>query len=173
MDANLPLIFGALVAGMVVIHYGVAAIKQAGPGIQSAGPSPSSSTSSSPTTGKGVTPTNASETAFIHALLATIGAPATTANVNSLTSWFQHEQQWDAGPPDGGAYTHNPLNMEDAKGESGWALPSAAVGVAETAARIISGYPCIAAALRSGKGLCGQCASEFSTWSGGGYSSPC
>lgn len=169
--ANLPIIFGGLVGGLVVIHYGYNAVKSAGGAIQTAGPSPSSSTSS--TTGKAVAPTSASEHAFIVALLATMGAPTTSANVDSLTSWIQREDNWTAGPPDGGAFTHNPLNMEDAAGESGWSLPSAAVGVAETAARIVSGYPCISAALKSGKGLCGQCASDFSKWSGGGYSNPC
>jgi hypothetical protein len=133
--------------------------------------------------GTGVTaviPSGASEKAFWIAVLTMIGAPPTSANINSLTAWAQHEGPWGTQGENG----NNPLNtsITGLPGYEGkWsAAPvvsiyaTAAEGAAATAATLLNGsYPQIVGALRSGNGLCGQSFSELSTWSGGGYSSVC
>jgi hypothetical protein len=127
-------------------------------------------------------PANASEKAFWTAVLAGIGAPPTSQNINSLTAWRTKESPWNAQPPDGALYTHNPLNTTmPGFGATGNVnsvgvkiYPTPADGVAATVATL-HGYPSILMALRSGRGLCGNpsLAGDFSKWSGGGYSSVC
>lgn len=111
-----------------------------------------------------------SEIAFQKAMLADLGAPATTANLASLHSWFLHEEPGFP-PPN----SWNPLNIEQLGG--GFAqYPSPAAGAAATAAFItVNGYNTIRLALMSGRGLCGfpGIAGDLSRWSGGGYTSVC
>lgn len=127
----------------------------------------------------GVTPTNSSESAFWTAVLKTLGAPATTANINSLQAWSNKESIWPGGPGKGGLY--NPLNTTlsqpgatnfNSVGVKNYNSP--AVGVTATVQTLLGGYPQIVSLLKSGQGLCGTDAGgEFSKWSGGGYSSVC
>ncbi len=122
--------------------------------------------------------TSGSESAFIAAVLADLGAPATQANVSSLASWFPHE--FPSWPP---AAANNP--MASTMPEPGAAVfngagvrnyVSATQGAQATAATLADGnYPRIVADLKSGRGLCGDpsLAAEFLIWSGGGYSGVC
>jgi len=124
-------------------------------------------------------PVNASETAWISALLLAIAAPPTSANINSIAGWIQHETSWDDSAPDGALYTRNPLNTtEPGFGATGSVnsvgvkiYPTLAQGLGATVAALTNGdYGDILAALRSGKGLTGTY-QGLSTWSGGGYDS--
>lgn len=124
-------------------------------------------------------PASASERAWQIALLASFPAPPTAKNLHSLTAWRTRECPWDANPPDGALYTHNPfnttLNMPGATSINSVGVkkyPNAAVGLAATR-KTLSGYPQIMAAFRAGKGLCGTASSDLSRWSGGGYTSVC
>jgi hypothetical protein len=118
--------------------------------------------------------TSGSTTAFIRAVLADLGAPATTADITSLADWFPHE---------GTAAANNPMaTTMDAPGATTFNYdgvknyPTAAEGAEATARTLDDGrYPGIAAALKSGRGLCGDTslAGEFLTWSGNGYSGVC
>lgn len=123
-----------------------------------------------------------SETAFIAAVLADLGAPDTAANQRSLASWFPHEYPswppWAANNPMSttlpmpGARVYNTL----AGGGHVWNYPNAAEGAQATALTLEDGYyPQIVAALRSGAGMCGNAslAGELLTWSGNGYSEVC
>jgi len=116
---------------------------------------------------------------FARSLLATIGAPQTSANINSILGWINHE---------GGGGTNNPLNttygspgsntprMPGTVFNSAGVMnyPSLSVGVLANARTLLGGgYSDIVAALRSGQGLCGRSFASLSTWSGGGYSSVC
>lgn len=126
--------------------------------------------------------TSGSERAFITATLADLGAPATSANIYSLASWFPHEYPswppWASNNPMSstlyvpGATVYNTLS----DGGHVWNYPSASVGARETALTLADGYyPLITAALHSGRGLCGNpsIAGELLTWSGDGYSGVC
>jgi hypothetical protein len=128
-----------------------------------------------------VTPPGPGETAWFTSLLVAMGAPPTTADLNSLHNWRVLECPWNAQPPDGAQYTHNPLNTT--LGTSGVVgtvnsvgvkiYGSAVQGIAATAATLLGGYPAIVSALRRGVGLnTGDPAvsAELSKWSGGGYS---
>jgi hypothetical protein len=109
----------------------------------------------------------ADETAFQTAMLHDLGAPATQANLASLTAWFRHEEP-SFPPPN----AWNPLNIESGGGFAQYG--SAAAGAAATAAFIVSnGYGCIWSSLLSGGGLCGKCGPDFLRWSGNGYSGVC
>lgn len=126
-----------------------------------------------------VAPSNASESAWITSFLMSIGAPATSANINSISSWISHESVFPGGPGKGGMW--NPLNTT--LGQSGATnynsvgvknYVSEAQGLAATAQTILGGgYSDIVSALRTGNGLCGQSFSGLSRWSGGGYSRVC
>jgi hypothetical protein len=128
--------------------------------------------------GGGAPVTSASETAFIRAVLKDTDAPRTSANINSLASWFTRE--FSSWPP---RAENNP--MATAEPEPGDTIynydgvrnyPTAREGAEATAQALEDGYyPGIVAALRSGKGLCGRTdlAGEFLTWSGQGYSGVC
>jgi len=124
----------------------------------------------------GATPVDASENAFISAMLADLGAPATTANVSSMASWIQHETTW---PP---VASNNPMNSTlqmpgsttfNSAGVQNY--PDAKTGATANAQTIANGlYPNILKALRAGTGICGGgFADEFSKWSNGGYTSVC
>lgn len=141
------------------------------------GASSSSSSSGTSGTGGGVAPSDASQTAFIKAMLTTMGAPSTTANVNSLASWMRHE--FPSWPP---SAKNNPFaTTEKMPGSTQFNsvgvqnYANAADGVAANVKTLTNGrYNSIISALKAGTGCCGGgFASEFSTWSGGGYSSVC
>jgi hypothetical protein len=120
------------------------------------------------------------ETAFWTAALADLGAPATAANIRSLTDWADREGPW------GSVGQFNPLDTILTEPGS-WAFntfdgdlhvqsyPTATEGAQATAATLVNGYPAITAALREGIGLCGDTATEdeLSEWSGGGYEEVC
>lgn len=127
-----------------------------------------SPSSSSPSTSTATTPSGPGETAFITALLHTLGAPASQQNISSLAAWFKHEEPGWPVP-----YANNPLNVKGSN-PAPYSYSSVTAGVAATA-KTIEGYPAILAALKSGQGLCGNSSisSELLTWSGGGYSSVC
>lgn len=113
---------------------------------------------------------------FAKSLLATLNAPQTSANVNSILAWINHE---------GGGGTNNPLNTtlpmpgstsfnQLGGGQGVQNYSSLAVGVLANARTLAGGnYSEIVSALRSGQGLCGRSFSGLSTWSGGGYSQVC
>lgn len=132
------------------------------------------------TGGSAVTPSGPGEVQAINAVLKTLGAPVTPANDNSMVAWANHEGVWPGGPNKGGLW--NLFNTTLAEpGSSAYNsvgvqnYPTEAVGVIATVATLEVGYPNIVAALRSGRGLCGNpnLAGEFNKWSGGGYSSVC
>jgi hypothetical protein len=124
-------------------------------------------------------PSGPGERAWDIALLSSLGAPPTTANIQSLIHWRTHESPWDKTPPDGALYTHNPLNTtQSAPGAVSInsvgvkRYPSTVVGIAATRKTLLNGnYSDIVRALRSGKGLGSGASHGLSTWSGGGYSS--
>jgi hypothetical protein len=113
---------------------------------------------------------------FASSLLATIGAPRTQANINSILAWINHE---------GGGGSNNPLNTTMTMpgssnfnnlggGQGVQNFLTLADGVAANARTLMgSNYSDVRSALMSGQGLCGQSFSGLSTWSGGGYSSVC
>lgn len=130
----------------------------------------------------GVSPPGPGENAWFTTMLATIGALPTSANLASMRNWSAREAPWNASPPDGALYTHNPLNTTLAtSGDVGNVnsigvkiYGSAAEGIAATAATLMGGYPAIVSALRRGSGLATgdpNVSAELSKWSGGGYSS--
>lgn len=119
--------------------------------------------------------TGGNATSWADQILADLGDPATTANVQSLIDWFQRE---------GGGGQNNPLNTTlKTTGYSGSinsvgvaSYATSAEGAQADAATIGGGgYPAISAALKSGAGIVGSTdsnvASELSKWSGGGYTS--
>jgi hypothetical protein len=121
------------------------------------------------------------ETAWVRDVLHAGHWPLTAADVASLKAWIPRESKWNAVPPDGALRTRNPLNITQGPGETGWIpgtpdvsiLPDWRTGIADTAGRIAGGlYPDLAAALKSGNGLCGY-HKGFAIWSGGGYDSIC
>ena len=123
-----------------------------------------------------IAPSGPSETAWITAMLASIGAPPTQANISSISSWIAHEG------PYGTQGENNPLNTTiETTGAQGKFLntpvtnyDTPAHGIAAIAQTLLGGgYSDILSALRSGNGLCGRSWSGLSTWSGGGYSRVC
>jgi hypothetical protein len=123
----------------------------------------------------GAPPANASEKAWIVAMLAALGAPPTAANISSITNWISRETPWPA------VAKYNPLNTtQESPGATQYNsvgvrnYTSPANGIIATVQTLENGnYQAIVAALRSGSGLAGSGPwnSELSTWSGGGYSS--
>lgn len=127
--------------------------------------------------GGGVSPSGPGERAWIVAFLTSMGAPPTSANINSMSSWIRHE--FSSWPPaaknnpmattqkEPGSTTYNSAGVQN--------YPNAAEGIAALRTTLLNGrYPGIVAALRSGKGLCGSnLSSEFLTWSGNGYAGVC
>lgn len=140
-------------------------------------PQPATGTGTGTVSDKGTaaTPAGPDETSWINAFLQSIGAPATTANVSSISSWIAHEG------PYGTQGQNNPLNTTEsepgATSFDGLAVkdyPSPAEGIQATAATIEGGnYGDILMALRSGNGLCGRSWQGLATWSDNGYSQVC
>lgn len=125
------------------------------------------------------------ETAFIKAVLTDLHAPATDANVASVTAWVRHETSWpsaaannplDSTLPEPGSTNFNTIVLANGGVIHVQNYPDAAEGAAATAATIANGsYPHIIAGLDDGIGLCGDTAApaDFTTWSGNGYSAVC
>lgn len=119
-------------------------------------------------------PTSGSESQWISAALAAIGAPDNAANSSSMSSWISHEG------PFGTQGANNPLNSKlTMPGSTNFYqgvqnYPSFAVGI-QAFAQTIQGGPFgdVLMALRSGQGLCGRSFAGLSAWSGGGYSQVC
>lgn len=120
--------------------------------------------------------------AWARAALAALGAPETTANVQTMVDWFANE-----GTPHD---LNNPLNLQTPYGGSTvstadgappsigiQAYPSPADFVAAFPIEMNNGsYPAIVAALKAGTGLEGSAATpeiaeELAVYSGGGYNS--
>lgn len=132
--------------------------------------------------------TGANAHAWAAAILKALGAPVTTANVNSMVGWFQEED--NAGPEGAradGIGENNPLSItaftpgitgssgsvtSGAGGPDNLTFPTVAAGV-NAIREALAHYPLIRNALLSGAGLIGNSAvaSELSLWSGGGYNS--
>ena len=142
------------------------------------GSSPSSG--STPSGGTNA-PGGASETSFFTAVLKDLGAPATQANLSSLTNWAHQEEPGWNGAGEGGT-TFNPLNHSG----SGINVPTvgtepvgpgiaeyanATLGAQATADFLQNGnYPAIVMALRAGQGLAAgnqQVEAELYLWSSG------
>lgn len=118
-------------------------------------------------------PTSVPEQTWVAGLLQALGAPATQANVASVTDWIAHEG------PYGTQAQNNPLNTtQPATGSTsfdGLAVqnyPSPTEGLNATVATIENGrYPQILMHLKAGNGLLSGAEENLLTWSGGGYSS--
>jgi hypothetical protein len=164
-DATVPIAAGVLLAIAVVAthpHGVTGTLHRASAGVRQPAP------------GAGVPVTPGSQTAFIAAVLADLGAPDTQADRYSLAAWFPHEgtaarfNPMASTMPEPGATIFNSIGVRN--------YVSARQGAQATAATLADGaYPLILAALRSGRGLCGDpsLAHEFLVWSGDGYSGVC
>jgi hypothetical protein len=149
-------------------------------------PSPSASASSSrsaaltPTaTAEYQTPRGANELAWSEAILTRLGAPLTDANIVSLGYWMQNEAGY---PPYGIVGANNPINVSQ-PGYDGtpikqegccyslYSYSTVQDGIDAIAAYLARpSYTAILAALKAGSGLSSESlASEFSVYSGGGY----
>jgi|SRR5215475_224749 len=134
-------------------------------GLLGGGGSSGSGSSASVTSGPGLQN-------FARAVLHGIGAPTTQQNINSVIAWAHRE---------GGGGANNPLNTTlgmpgatDFNSVGVKNFKDMSQGATATVRTLLGGgYSDILAALRSGRGLCGQSFSGLSTWSGGGYSSVC
>ena len=125
--------------------------------------------------------TGSAAQAWADQALSALGAPADSANVQTMVDWFANE-----GIPHA---LNNPLNLQTPEGgstvstDSGadpsagiQAYPSPADFVAAFPAEMNNGsYPAIVAALKSGQGLegntSGEIQNELNIYSGGGYDS--
>jgi hypothetical protein len=135
-------------------------------------PSSGSGSSTTKTTGSATVIGSGKGKAWARSFLATIGAPQTPANINSVMAWINHE---------GGGGKNNPLNTTlswpgatdfNSVGVKNYA--TVAIGILANARTLMGGgYSDVLTALRSGNGLCGQSFAGLSRWSGGGYSSVC
>jgi hypothetical protein len=120
--------------------------------------------------------TGTAATEWASAILSALGAPETTANLDSMIAWFNSEQ---------GGGANNPLNTTlqtagsdgsvvsvSTGGTPAESYDTPADGVAATVQSIEqSGYSNILADLKAGTGLIGasNVSSDLSNWSGGGY----
>lgn len=128
-----------------------------------------------------VTPSGQNQLAWSEAILNSLGAPITAANVISLGYWMQNEA---GSPPYGIVGANNPINVsqsccggvpiqDDGDGVTFLqSYPTAADGIQAITQYLQRGnYTEILAALKQGVGLSGSnLASEISLYSGGGYS---
>ena len=149
-------------------------------------PAPSTPTTAQPLSSQTAIGTGANAHLWAAAILTALGAPLTTANINSLVGWFQKED--NAGPEGAradGIGENNPLSItaftpgitgsngsvtSGAGGPDNLTFPTVAAGV-NAIREALAHYPDIRNALVSGAGLIGNPAvtSELSRWSGGGY----
>jgi hypothetical protein len=146
----------------------------------SASPLSSRSAALTPTaTAEYQTPRGANELAWSEAILTRLGAPLTDANIVSLGYWMQNEAGY---PPYGIVGANNPINVSQ-PGYDGtpikqegccyslYSYPTVQDGIGAIAAYLgRPSYTAILAALKAGSGLSSSSlASEFSVYSGGGY----
>jgi hypothetical protein len=199
MAANLPLAFGEILVGGILIVMGwtgdtlsqvvkgdiqitkattgslagavpsASAASAGGSGGGGGGGVPPSNLPGASLTGSGVTPTS-----FAVSLLKGIGAPITPANVQSLITWQRMEGgNWN------NTARYNPLNTTQSM--PGSYNPGFSAGVQaynswqqglDATIKTLSypAYSDIISTLKAGNGLHGNI-SGLSTWSGGGYSS--
>jgi len=142
--------------------------------------SPRSSPSLPRATAENQTPRGANQLAWSEAILAALGAPATSADIESLGYWMQNEA---GSPPSGLVGANNPINVSEpgyggtpmrAEGHGYflYSYPTPQAGIAATVAYLENGtYGGIVAALRAGSGLgLPSLRPEFLVYSGGGYS---
>ena len=127
------------------------------------------------------TPSGQNQLAWSEAILTSLGAPITSANVLSIGYWLQNEA---GSPPYGIVGANNPINVSQdccggvpiqSDGDGVTFLqsyPTAADGIEAITDYLERGnYTDILAALKEGAGLSGSnLASEISLYSGGGYS---
>ena len=125
------------------------------------------------------TPRGANELAWSEAILTKLGSPLTDANIVSLGYWMQNEAGY---PPYGIVGANNPINVSQ-PGYDGtpikqegccyslYSYPTVQDGIGAIAAYLARpSYTAILAALKAGSGLSSSSlASEFSVYSGGGY----
>jgi hypothetical protein len=131
-------------------------------------------------TAENQTPTGDNELAWSEAILTGLGDPLTDANITSMGYWMQNEA---GSPPSGIVGANNPINVSapgyggtPIKSEGGgynlYSYPTVQDGIDATVAYLTpTSYAGILAALKAGAGLSSSSlAGEFSTYSGGGYS---
>jgi hypothetical protein len=133
-------------------------------------------------TAENETPTGANEKAWSEAILTSLGAPLTSANIVSIGYWMQNEA---GSPPSGIVGANNPFNVSQAccggvpiqdDGDGVTFLqsyPTVADGLEAITQYLNRGnYTLILADLKAGVGLMNDpnLASEISLYSGGGYS---
>jgi hypothetical protein len=146
--------------------------------------SPSPATSPAPAlvpspTAEYQTPKGSNELAWSEAILTELGDPITSANIISVGYWMQNEAGY---PPYGIVGANNPVNVSEpgyggtpiqseGNGYYLYSYPTVTDGVAAIAAYLNRpSYQGILAALKAGAGLSSaSLASEFSVYSGGGY----
>jgi hypothetical protein len=127
------------------------------------------------------TPKGADELAWSKAILTKLGDPLTAANIVSIGYWMQNEA---GSPPSGIVGANNPLNVsqpgyggtpiqDEGHGYHLYSYPTPRDDLDATAVYLRRpSYDGIRAALKAGSGLSSSSlASEFSTYSGGGYDS--
>jgi hypothetical protein len=133
-------------------------------------------------TAQNQTPTGANQKAWSEAILTSLGAPLTSANIVSIGYWMQNEA---GSPPSGIVGANNPINVsqpccggvpiqDDGDGVTFLqSYPTVADGVEAITQYLNRGnYTQILADLKAGVGLMSDSslASEISLYSGGGYS---
>jgi hypothetical protein len=133
-------------------------------------------------TAENETPTGANEKAWSEAILTSLGAPLTSANIVSIGYWMQNEA---GSPPSGIVGANNPFNVsqpccggvpiqDDGDGVTFLqSYPTVADGLEAITQYLNRGnYTLILADLKAGVGLMNDSnlASEISLYSGGGYS---
>jgi hypothetical protein len=123
--------------------------------------------------GSAVAPAGPGMTANAIAILKTLRAPVTQANIQSLVHWQTLEGANSYNNPlNTTLHTSGSVGVFNSVGVQEYSSPTA--GIQATVATLESGYGAIIAALRAGNGLSGgggEVAAELSKWSGGGYSS--
>jgi hypothetical protein len=133
-------------------------------------------------TAQNQTPTGENQKAWSEAILTSLGAPLTSANIVSIGYWMQNEA---GSPPSGIVGANNPINVsqpccggvpiqDDGDGVTFLqSYPSVADGVEAITQYLNRGnYTTILADLKAGAGLMNDpnLASEIQLYSGGGYS---
>lgn len=152
-----------------------------------AGPSPTAQSSNpsknttSPAPGQGAGAAGPGLTNYIKAVLKGIGAPASGANITSMTDWGGKESIYPGGPGKGGKWNEwntivkmpgstNYNNLGGGMGVQNY--PSETEGIQATVKTLeMPNFHAIVSQLRTGKGLMGTGPwnAELGHWSGGGY----
>ena len=138
------------------------------------GTPPASGSTDQGNTGSSAIAPGASQETWIKQFLSGIGAPATQANISSMTDWMAHEE-----PSSDWSHWNNPMNttlrMPGSQSQNSVGVqsyPSLSEGLQASIATVTSGlYEDILLQLRAGNGLKSGAGHGLLTWSGGGYSS--